>query len=898
MGVGVWRAVVLCALVGLVGLPGLAGLQPEPRPWRALGAAAAFRLETTLQLNDAARTSKEVGYKLRARLLLRPRWARDSSEYLLEFQLLSPKLYLRGKNVNADFMPYSSVWDTVGDTTFYAHWSHGLIKEAYLNPDELTDVANYQKAIISLFQFQMLSGEHNETDVSGSCDVLYESISEDVFRKIKQRRCLGDEEAGVVSARRLARYSLSGERLGALHAEELLALGHAQLGLKLRSWHSLQADGAAPAPAPAAGLAAALALLPAGLRAEPLGLRPAPGDEDEVEELGELVQRWAGALADDAAGAGGDAAGPRAALQLLPALRRAPRAALQALLRAQAAQPALPGLLRLLALAGARAAVQAAAAELQLAARELPLEPARVFLAAFGAADDPEEGAVLAVLRLADDARHPAVAAAALLAAAAAAARQPAAAPVVRDAALRGLARCRDPECRAPRLLALGNLRAPAADVLLQHAERADAAAPAALWALQAAPAAALTDAHLERLARLALRRDVPLDVRAAALELLVRRRAELPAALVPVAGALYVERGAAAHELRRVLWGRAATLPPLRALPAMLSGALAGWDAAAPAGSSSVLQRAPGWACGGWHAELLALQVAAGGLLRRGAVQLQALDPANRTHEVLSIEVWTRGLEAFSGGNTDGAEPDASAEPEEPAAGLALSVAGARLPDVQLFQGQAELLGHVWAATASAPTPVLRALWARGRAGRLALQAGLWARGRAGAAASLALDAHATLSLWTRSARAALALRAAVAAEARVSVRGWARLAGAARAELAPRLRVGADLDFYSGVALCVRAAAAPLRVRRRSALRSDWAGAGAGAGARGARLRVLRGRAEVTRVPGRTLSLGRPNDVTCRTLLSADEDEAEAEAAEEADDEDDSDDNLLAPL
>lgn len=34
----------------------------------------------------------------------------------------------------------------------------------------------------------MLSGEHNETDVSGSCDVLYETISADVFRKIKVQR--------------------------------------------------------------------------------------------------------------------------------------------------------------------------------------------------------------------------------------------------------------------------------------------------------------------------------------------------------------------------------------------------------------------------------------------------------------------------------------------------------------------------------------------------------------------------------------------------------------------------------------------------------------------------------------------------------------------------------------
>ncbi|CAD0248087.1 unnamed protein product [Spodoptera exigua] len=298
MGVGVWCVVVWASLVGLAGLAEPAELT-GPRPWRALGAAADYRLETTLQLNDAARSVKEVGYKLRARLRLRPLWARDASDYLLQFQLISPKLFLRGKHVNADFMPYDSVWDSVGDTTFYAYWSHGLIKEAYLNPNELPDVANYQKAVLSLFQFQMLSGDHNETDVSGSCDVLYETISKDVFRKIK-RRCLGDEEAGVVSARRLARYSLgensgkAGLQIQQLHAEELLAVGHAKLGLKLRSWHSLQRDEEAP-PAPASPLAsdlsAALELIPSILRIEPLTLRPEqaePGqpahDDDEEDD--------------------------------------------------------------------------------------------------------------------------------------------------------------------------------------------------------------------------------------------------------------------------------------------------------------------------------------------------------------------------------------------------------------------------------------------------------------------------------------------------------------------------------------------------------------------------------------------------------------------------------------
>lgn len=52
-----------------------------------LGAPAAFELESTLHLNDAARVDREVGYKLRARLAVVPRWAGDEDDYLLEFQV-------------------------------------------------------------------------------------------------------------------------------------------------------------------------------------------------------------------------------------------------------------------------------------------------------------------------------------------------------------------------------------------------------------------------------------------------------------------------------------------------------------------------------------------------------------------------------------------------------------------------------------------------------------------------------------------------------------------------------------------------------------------------------------------------------------------------------------------
>lgn len=256
----------------------------------------------------------------------------------------------------------------------------------------------------------------------------------------------------------------------------------------------------------------------------------------------------------------------------------------------------------------------------------------------------PQEAAVLEVLRLGEEARAAGVRAAALLAAAAAARDQPAGRRV-RDALARGLARCRDEPCRVLRLRALGNLRrTDTVDLLLEHAERAapvePAAALAALGALDAAPAPALTFARLDRLQALALA-PAALEVRAAALDLLVRRRAPVPAPLVDVLLALH-ESGPA--ELRRVLWQRMAALAPahaaLRALPRHLPPELGSWHARAHAGTSTVLARALGWAAGGWHAELQSVQLARAGLLRRGEVRLLAHDDRGNTFDALAVSI------------------------------------------------------------------------------------------------------------------------------------------------------------------------------------------------------------------------------------------------------------------
>nr|XP_049703857.1 uncharacterized protein LOC110380153 [Helicoverpa armigera] len=637
---------------------------------RALLAPAAYELESALELNDAARADREVGYRLRATLHVDTPWAQPP-HYLLRLRLESPKLYLRGKHVNADFMPYDSVWDEYSDSTFYAHWTDGLIQTAYLDASDLPDVLNYKKALLSLFQIQQLEGEHNETDVSGPCMVQYETISPQVFRKIKMR-CSCD--AGGVSARRVLRYSLEQGRLRELYADELLALPPAGLGVKARSWHRLAAPRAKPGPRSggpqAPDLAAALAALPASLAPQPLALASPPADDD-VEELGAALREESDSLASSEPGAGGTAPAARALLRLLPAARAANSSALLHLLRRDDALPLLPELCRVLGLAGTRAAHSAVADFLQLHSRDPLAALADTYLAAFALAPRPDDWAVQEVLRLGDEARADTVRASALLAGAAAARAGPRAA-AARDQLARGLARCRDAACRALRLLALGNLRrADCADLLLEHAERADAASLAAVTALARLPPAALTFARLDRLSALALRAGAALELRAAALELVVERRAAVPTPLASVAAALQAERGADAHELRRVLWGRAEALAAapgheeLRALRGRLAPALRGWDARAAGGTSAVLARAPGWGGAGWRAELRSAQVARAGLLRRGTVRLLFTDDddADEMFDALTVEVWTKGLEAFSGASSEDADSGAGSE-------------------------------------------------------------------------------------------------------------------------------------------------------------------------------------------------------------------------------------------
>ncbi|XP_049875942.1 microsomal triacylglycerol transfer protein [Pectinophora gossypiella] len=876
MELRMWAGSAFCLALLCAGALG-AARDDFVRLWT--GGALEYEIDSAAVVYPAAAPAQQAGWRLRARLGLSP-LACAPDEALLQLEVRAPRLELLGGARGAQLGP--SLWDApAARQPFYVHWHAGAVRALLLPPGDPPALQDYRRAIASLLQFQIMDGERNETDASGTCSVLYETLSPLEFRKLKRACRWEGADEGAVESRRVTRYTLSAARdaLEAVTAEEehrlgaAPAAGAADAAVKARAWARLRraaAERGACAPA-APGLRPALAALPAALDAVALPLR-AQEEDDDLEEA-EAEERWAalaaaGAELQDAgtAGQGGTEHVAQVALRALEAARLAGAERLTRVLQDQDTEAKLVEVARIVGAAGTEAAHEAACGALQLRGGAATAAALAYLAALAGAAPPPP--VLRDLLRLADDARDPGVAAAALLAAAAGVRADDAAgaddsaradvAAAVREHATRRLARCRDAACRDVALLALGGAAHPSSAALLL--ERAEAGQLEALRALRRVPAA-LGAARLHRVLELAADERRPLELRAQALELAVEHSVRAPLALTLTARRLLRQRGAAAGELRRVLWARLRQLAPqhepvqqfLRAAAA--DPELGSWHAQAHPGTSDVVVRAAPWGGGGWHAELDAVTVASHALLRDAAVQLRLRGPAGPALPVLGVGLWTRGLQALAG--VEGGE-----EGEDAAAGLRLTVGGAALPPLTLFTGQAELLSHVWAGSCSTATPALRAL--------LPLRGGGAARLRATAAGALALDARAALALWARTAAARLRLRAALAARAAAALAApWARAAAASRAGAAARLRVAADLDFYSAVALCVRVDLADHEYRR-----AESAQAGAPAARPHARRRRLR-----VPLAGRSLALGRANHAACRALPAAADDDDDDE-------------------
>lgn len=103
------------------------------------------------------------------------------------FQLQKPKLLaLKYKDGHPEYEEKTSILDNYKNSIFYADWRQGVIPKVYHTKDLKDDsIENFQKALVSLFQYQLLDSDAVENDISGKCDVSYISKSSSKYEKHK-----------------------------------------------------------------------------------------------------------------------------------------------------------------------------------------------------------------------------------------------------------------------------------------------------------------------------------------------------------------------------------------------------------------------------------------------------------------------------------------------------------------------------------------------------------------------------------------------------------------------------------------------------------------------------------------------------------------------------------------
>lgn len=116
---------------------------------------------------------------------------------------------------------------------------------------------------------------------------------------------------------------------------------------------------------------------------------------------------------------------------------------------------------------------------------------------------------------------------------------------------------------------------------------------------------------------------------------------------------------------------------------------------------------------------------------------------------------LYSGGLSSFVSSGTDSAEQNDETEEEAANAGMEITVQGAYLRPLQFFNGQGELMGHVWSGTASEPTPAYVAnSLLHDHHEVLQLQNGASVRVDVESALSIDLHGAIQLSLWGRNAQ------------------------------------------------------------------------------------------------------------------------------------------------
>ncbi|XP_074032017.1 microsomal triacylglycerol transfer protein [Leptinotarsa decemlineata] len=151
-----------------------------------IGESLRYKLQSTVLLNEKDLTAKNVGFFIDGEVVVDVIWENDNQK-VLRIQLKSPQLHIRSRKAPSPdgFKAHTSKLDDVVNKPFLIVWKDGRVEKLLLPKGETLSLLNFKKGIASLFQFQLVDGPNSETDASGKCNVTYSSVSPTKFLKTK-----------------------------------------------------------------------------------------------------------------------------------------------------------------------------------------------------------------------------------------------------------------------------------------------------------------------------------------------------------------------------------------------------------------------------------------------------------------------------------------------------------------------------------------------------------------------------------------------------------------------------------------------------------------------------------------------------------------------------------------
>ncbi|XP_044272344.1 microsomal triglyceride transfer protein large subunit [Tribolium madens] len=846
-----------------------------------LGEKSVYKLHSTVLLNEKTGSGKNVGFFITGDVLVHSIWG-EGEEKLLKFELKAPQLHIRSRKAPSPdgFIQHSSKLEEFSLKPFYVTWRSGKIGKILLPKDEPKSLANFKKGIASLFQFQILDVETTENDASGSCKTIYQTIDTTKFRKIKTN-CISSDFPFVktihpildvlVTSSRQVTYEMDPKlsHIKAIYAKESHTM---VLSVKEDLGSVIEADqilnhvkNEKTEPLRGPTLESVLDLVSPGHTEDTLLLQKEESDDD-----GKTFPNLVNELRDNIAGQHlGSLLSAKSFLRLLEGARKATKDEIAKVLGSKKNQKILPQIYDILGYVQTPEAHASVLKKLHFD-KEDHLDLSERYLWSLSLSTHPNPEILKDLLdRHRKNDNYPEKVKETLVLTIAQMANviqvsNPEERKIVRsveEIIVNNLNYAKG-EDRFKFLRALKNLKSVTTIPLLvkiieEGTFREGVLAFKAIKSL----GPSLWTADIYRVARktfLQLDRKYDTSARTIAADILLEAQ---PSDSLLKDFLYYLKINDSSVEVKQYVMQRLQMLSDedqnfnQRFTQFIKSDAsLNNYEALAPYGLSTALKRtflkSPSS-----NGSLLTLQEIFGGIVKRGIVNVM-MDKDSQSREMFSLGIFAGGLSNLVGGEVEGDEETATA-------GMELTIMDTQIRPFVFFNGQSELMGHVWSGTASERTTAFQALillqdhlefirLGPGFVAELNLKGGL----------SFDLSGNIEISLWGRTADSNVEKSAGIVTNGLIAIdTSFVRSQIEFSASIEPKLNLKSDIDFSGNMNLCMRVTQ-PDSIFRHNIYKIERIP--------GSKHKMRIAKYKKVLIPGTTYSLNRKNNEMCSAMFS----------------------------